>query len=287
MTQHVIEAAIERPRRVEDTTSRTVADMASIVFQPERLDVLVHLRAFESLDGADSVADDGVDWLATSDALAADDVEPTVGELAAGLVSDEALDHEIVFGSGGRLVAGATSAAASIYGGVPMHRRDVGIRGFDRSQSALAEAGFTPNEIRGAAETWLRRDPRAALVVVDHDARCADAALTEIERRYEVFHSEFDHLSAEQAIAAGLASGGSLHLLAVRVNDTTIDAVVNRHREAVVGSFRGRSATTFARAVYDSRRPTSSSPSHARALRTRRRQARQARVIAGLRALKS
>jgi len=284
--QQVTEAVV-RPRRVEDSRSRVVADSASVVFHPDRLDVLVHLRALEQLRGAPASFDDGVDWVATSNTLASEDVEPTVAELAAEMATAPGLVQEVVFGNGGRLVAGATGAAVSAFTDRPIRRRDVEIRGLDRSQTALVSAGVTPTELRGAVETWLLRDPRAAFIIVDHEARCADAALAEIERRYEVFHSDFEHLGDHDAAKIGLPTGGSMHLLAVRVSSSTIGAVVDRHGEAIVGSFRGGAAAEVARAVHSPDRDESSSPRHARALRARRRRARQAQAIAALRALPS
>lgn len=283
-----VAAAPEPSRRIEDARSRPVVDREREVFQPERLDVLVHLRAFEALAGAERAdGGDEIDWIAASDALAIDDVEPTVGELAAELLVAGTLDHAVVFGAGGRLVAGATVAAACVYGDVPMRREDTCLRPTVRSHQGLLDRGFTPAELRGIVATWLRRDPRAAIVIVDHEARCAEAALAEIERRYEVFYAEFDHFDARDAAAAGIDGTGSLHVLAVRVNPQTVASVLARHGDAIVGSFTGQAAIATARSLFDNSPTRSSSPSHARALRARRRIARRARVAAGLRALKS
>ena len=283
-----VETTVEPSGTDDISAPRVLADGASVIFHPERLDVLVHLRAFEQLLGGEGgPIDDGVDWVATSDAIAADDVEPTVRELAARWAAGAELPREVVFGTGGRLVAGATSAAAGLFADIPVCRRDVKVQGVDRSQAALTGAGFTAEELRGAIDTWLRRDPRAAVIVVDHQARFAAAALAEIERRYEVFHSEFDHFTPADATDVGIAAGGSMHVMTVRVNPMTIDALVDRHGEAIAGWFAGAEAAAAARRLFDPDRRPSSSPGHARALRARRRRTRQAQVIAALRAITS
>lgn len=277
---------VERTGPPGDAPARVIDDKASAIFQPGRLDVLVHLRAIEQLLGGEgSSIDDGVDWVATSDAISADDVEPTVRELAARWAAGGELSCEVVFGTGGRLVAGATSAAVGLFADLPVDRRDVEVRGLDRSQVSLTAAGFTPVELHGAIETWLRHDPRAALIVVDHEARCAEAAMTEIERRYEVFHAELDHLTPADAEAVGMTVGGSMHLLAVRVNPTTIDALIDRHGVAIAAWFVGAEAATAARTLFDPDRDPSTSTR--RALRARRRRNRHARATAALRALTS
>jgi hypothetical protein len=161
------------------------------------------------------------------------------------------------------------------------------MRGVDRSQDRLLELGFSEIELRGAVEAWLRRDPRSAIILVDHDARCAEAALAEIERRYEVFYAEFDHLSAADANALGVDTAGSTHVLAVRTNPRTLDAVIERHGRNVITAFPGPAGVSAASVLFDGARRVTTSRSHARAMRARRRFARRAQAIAGLRALKN
>ncbi len=284
----------------EESVIRDRRSLARQVFQPGRLDVLVHLRALEFLAGPSSDrvgasdalhpaprSSDPIDWPAVSDALSSADVEPSVRSLAVELESEKSLGHPAVFRPGGQLVAGSTAAAAAVHGGVALQCTETSRRGVDRSQDALAARGFSEAELRGAIDTWLRHDPDASLVIVDHDSPRSAEAVAELGRRYEIFFQEFDHLSPEVADAVGADRAGSAHVLFVRVNPQTIEGVVERHGEAITAWFFGYDAVGAARALHGDERPASTSVSHARALRRRRRADRRARLIAGLRALRA
>lgn len=284
----------------EGSVIRDHPALARQVFQPQRLDVLVHLRALEAIAGstpdeatgpdAEQQAPhpaDPIDWPAVSEALSTADVEPSVRTLVTELEAKKVLGHEAVFRPGGQLVAGATVAATAIYARAALRCTETSRRGLDRSQQALAARGFSEAELRGAVHTWLRHDPDASVVIIDHDSPAAVAAVEELERRYETFFHEFDHLSPEVAEAVGADRAGSAHVLFVRVNPQTIEGVVERHGSAITAWFFGYDAVGAARALHGDDRPASTSVGHARALRQRRRSDRRARLIAGLRAMRA
>jgi hypothetical protein len=125
--------------------SATWGNGGSTYLQANRLDVLVHLLAFEQLAGAaqPTVEFASIDWLARSEQFSRLDNDRGVAELAAELLTSPEPELHVTFASGGQLVRGAGAAAASIYSGKPAIRVDGNDQVIDRSSEALRDAGLT------------------------------------------------------------------------------------------------------------------------------------------------
>lgn len=267
------------PWRVARSTAGSVD--ATPLIQPDRLDVLVHLRAFEELarkgPAAGGVTSD--DWLAFSESFSTVDNEIGVVALAAELLTSPDYELEVAFASGGQLVRGATAAAAALHTGRPIVRIDAVPRVLDRSAEALRSTGRSASELFAILETWVRTDPGAAVVLVDlaHDG-AADLDY-ELRCRYPVMSETIDHISRADATELGIATGGSVRIVCIRAGGPTFAQVIEQHRSAIVMARRGLDVTSVLQVVHAPDRVGSTSPSHEQLLRKVRRAERRERLL--------
>lgn len=241
----------------------------SVYFQPNRLDVLVHLLAFEQLAGEESTPS-AHNWVSMSDEFATRDNEPTVATLAAELMTSPEADLTVTFASGGQLVRGASAAAVAIGSGRTCVRRDGGDKVIDRSIVGLAEAGWTTEQLRDLLVEWARRDEAAAVVLVNLDADGADEAIHELTCRFAVMHNELDYVSADDAERLAASSSGSTQILCLRAGET-LDATIERHGSAIGVCVPGSVGANALSTLWRSDRPEEVSPEHTQRVRKMRR----------------
>ena len=250
-------------------TGASETDLGSVYLQPSRLDVLVHLLAYEQLAGVEPVTASH-DWVAASDEFAARDNEPTVATLAAELMSGSSIELPVTFTSGGQLVRGASAAAVALATGRKATRVDGADKVIDRSVTGLAAAGWQNNKLQALLTEWARRDAAAVVVFVDLDAEGADDALHELTCRYAVVHSELDYLSVDDAKRLDASGHGSTQILCLRSGDT-LDAVLERHAHALHGHIAGSAGAIALATLWRSERSTNVSPAHTQRLRRNKR----------------
>ena len=276
-------ALSESSRRDERVFDRGSAS-SNVLFQHNRLDVLVHLLAFEHLAGAEddtTVDSSAKDWVLRSDKFAQRDNEPTVATLAAELLTSPAAELNVTFASGGQLVRGASAAAASIYGQHPATRHDGADKVLDRSASGLVEQGWTHDQVHRLLIEWARRDEDANVVLVDLDSDGAEEAIHEFTCRYAVMHDEIDHMSEADTAALGANGSGSTQVLCLRSTGPHFNDVLARHAQSIRSSSVGvASASTILTTLWGADRSASSSPAHAQRLRKMRRQDLTAQFLA-------
>ena len=265
------------PRRAEPISE---IDGGSIFFQPNRLDVLVHLLALEQLAGVDGPAVEPViDWVDRSDAFAAIDHEPTMSSYAAELLTSPTPELAVTFASGGQLVRGAGAAAASLYSGTPATRIDGSDKVVDRSIAGLTEAGWTTSQCQSLLHAWALRDAASTVVLIDLDSPAADDAEHELRCRFTSIHTELDHLSLLDAEVLGASASGSTRLMCLRSDHRGISAVAERHGGAIVFVAHRREAAIALASLWADDRATSSSAAHDQRLRRMRRQALTAQLL--------
>lgn len=273
MVSHPTSAAVAR-----DGTSEVQARPVpyTALFQPNRLDVIVHLRALVELSDMPwpLTGPGDNDWLARSDRFADIDGEPSVLTMGVDADLDTALP-KIGFGSGGGLVRGATAAAAGIHSGAELYRTDASGTSPRRAQSEMRAAGYSSDQLRSLARTWLHFDTSSAVVVVRlTDDEAAHAALHELRCRYSEFHTELDHLSSTDlerlGVDTGAAADGSVQVVFVSGLKDSFDDVVSRHA-AIVAHGRGTAALLIASTLFDPDRAQSTSPEHEQRIRKQRR----------------
>jgi len=241
----------------------------SIYLRPNRLDVLVHLLAFEQLAGVaqPTVEFASIDWLARSEEFSRLDNDRGVAELASELLTSPVPELRVTFASGGQLVRGAAAAAASIYSGKPATRVDGNDKVIDRSAEALKDAGLATGEVRTLIHAWAARDPQAAVLFIDMDVPGAADATHELSCRYAVVHSEIDYLTPADTGSLGASSGGSVRVMCLRVDPTSFQGVLER-RGATMSLLReGVLAARTLAVLWNPDRVVSSSSSHDRLLR--------------------
>ncbi len=265
------------PRRAEHISE---IDGGSIFFQPNRLDVLVHLLALEQLAGVDGPAvEPAVDWVEYSDAFATTDNEPTMSSYAAELLTSPAPELAVTFASGGQLVRGAGAAAASLYSDQPAVRVDGSDKVLDRSVAGLSEAGWSTSDCQSLLHAWALRDCAATVVLLDLDSPAAADAEHELRCRFTAIHTEIDHLSLLDADVIGASASGSTRLMCLRSDSNGVAAVAERHAGAVVFVARRREAAIALASLWADDRAKSTSPAHEQRLRRMRRQALTAQLL--------
>lgn len=273
MVSHPTSAAVARDGTTE-AQPRPVPYTA--LFQPNRLDVIVHLRALVELSDVawPLTGNDDTGWLARSDRLAEIDGEPSVVTMGVDADLDTAALPPIGFGSGGGLVRGATAAAAGIHVGAELHRTDASGTSPRRAQAEMRADGYSADQLRSLARTWLHFDASSAVVVVRLvDDEAAHAALHELRCRYSEFHTELDHLGAEDLERLGVASGGdggSVQIVCLSGLKDSFDDVVRRH-PAIIAHGRGAKAMSITSTLFDGDRTPSTSPAHEQRIRKQRR----------------
>lgn len=266
------------PRRAEQSISEI--DGGSIYFQPNRLDVLVHLLALEQLAGVEApAARSTTDWVSRSDAFASGDNEPTMSSFAAELLTSPTPELTVTFASGGQLVRGAGAAAASLYSGAQATRVDGSDKVLDRSIEGLQEAGWTVAECRELLTAWAQRDKAATVLLLDLDSPAAADAEHELRCRFTLLHSELQHLSLSDAGAINSLSGGSMRLMCVRATSASVTPVIERHGSAVSYVGHGLDATAALKTLWNDARASSTSPGHEQLIRRMRRQALTSQLL--------
>jgi hypothetical protein len=239
--------------------------------------VIVHLRALVELSDAPwpLTGRDDNDWLRRSDRLAEMDGEPSVVTMGVDADLDTAALPPIGFGSGGGLVRGATAAAAGIHVGAALHRTDASGTSPRRAQDEMRAAGYSTDQLRSLARTWLHFDASSAVVVVRlADDEAAHAALHELRCRYSEFHTELDHLGADDlerlGVEPGRADDGSVQVVCVSGLKDSFDDVVRRH-PAIIAHGRGATAMSITATLFAIERQPSTSPAHEQRIRKQRR----------------
>lgn|GEM_PF-3513391 len=267
-------SSIATPRRVGELSSRIGG--ATYLIQPNRLDVLVHLLAFEQVVGTGdtqrALASSSVDWLARSEALSIADNDVSVPALAAELMTSPGDPLEVSFASGGQLVRGASIAAAALHSGREIVRVDVTDRVLDRSYVSLVEQGWSATELGELLGAWIRIDPAAAVVLIDLDAQGSSALEHEIECRYPVIFKTVTFLSKRERIELAAARSGSVRAMFVRSSGPVFAQVLDAHREALALTRRGADVAPVIDLLHDECHPSSTSPAHEQRLRRDRRQ---------------
>lgn len=259
-------------------------DLGSVFFQPRRLDVLVHLLAFEHLAGELPTSSSHAPWVQLSDELAQGDNEPTMATLAAELIATPTAELRVSFASGGQLVRGATAAAAAIATGHPVIRNDDGDnQAIDRSVDAFLSSGWPMARVQLLLLEWARRSTRAGVVLVDLDAAGADDAIHELTCRFPLIHSEIEYLSTDDVAALEAQSHGSTHVLCVTATSPTFEKVVERHAAALRGSAVGPKASTMLESLWEKDRVVEPSQAHVQRLRRVRRRQRVDQLFARVR----
>lgn len=246
----------------------TEIGFGSVYYQPGRLDVLVHLLAYEQLAGAELVGD--YDWVSASDAFAISDNEPTVATLAAELMTSPNAELEVTFASGGQLVRGASAAAVSIATRHQGVRRDGSDKIIDRSVVGLSATGWPASQLQQLLIEWARRDNAAAVVLVDLDDDGADDAIHELTCRYELMHDELEYLSADDALRLDARGFGSTQVLCIRVGDT-LPTVLERHAGAIRACSAQTAAAIALATLWQSERADEVSSAHSQRVRRIRR----------------
>jgi len=272
MVSHPTNAAVARDGTTE-ARQRPVPYTA--LFQPNRLDLLVHLRALVELSGTawPLTGPDDRNWLEHSDRLADDDGEPSVVTMGVDIDLDAQGLPPIGFGSGGGLVRGTTAAAAGIHVGATLHRVDASGAAPRRTQAEMKAAGFSIDQLRSLARVGLHYDDSSAIVVVDlSDDEAAHAALHELRCRYSEFHTELDHLSADDRARLRIdgSTVGSVQVVCVSGLKDSFAEVVDRH-PAIVAHGCNAAAMEITSALFDPDRGPSTSPAHEQRLRRQRR----------------
>ena len=265
------------PRRAEPISE---IDGGSIFFQPNRLDVLVHLLALERLAGANGPSvEPAVDWVQRSDAFAMADNEPTMASFAAELLTSPAPELAVTFASGGQLVRGAGAAAASLYSDQQAVRIDGSDKVVDRSLAGLGEAGWTTSECQSLLHAWALRDAAATVVLVDLDSPAAADAEHELRCRFASIHNEIEHLSRLDADVLGATASGSTRLMCLRSGPAAVAAVAERHDGAIAFVAHRSEAAVALASLWAEDRVMSSSPAHDQRLRRMRRDALTAQFL--------
>lgn len=266
------------PRRARPNGSRVNQAGASEALQSDRMDVLVHMRALDQLDPRDPLdpkrehlrVDDGVDWVLFSDRYAALDGERAVGDIVAAARAGRPLEQPITFASGGKLLAGATSAAASLFYHLETPIAEGSGSTPDRSQHALRNDGFSLSVLQQLAVQWLLIDSTAYLLLLSVDDPDFDGAHHELSSRFDRFHTELDHLGGADMDHLGLVDTCSTQIVALRAGSGSIDNVLERH-PSVIASASGRAALAMAGYLFSSDRSTTTCREHACLERSNRR----------------
>lgn len=261
------------PWRVADTSVWSTGTTPLI--QPGRLDVLVHLLAFEQLAGASNEghgrAYRGVDWVARSEALTVSDHEVGVAALAAELLTDPSFELGVSFASGGQLVRGAAVAAAALYSGRDITRVEATDKVVDRSYDALLREGWTASELAELIAAWTRFEPRAAVVLIDLDSPGAAEVEHELACRYPILASTLDHISRDDLSDFMTAASGSVRVVFLDADGPALAPVLGAHEGSIMMARRGDDAGAVLSALNAPDRLASTSPGHERRLRQRKR----------------
>lgn len=259
------------------------ADLGSVFFQPNRLDVLVHLLAFEHLAGAELPAGEAKDWVRWSDQFATQDNEPTVGTLAAELLTSPEAELAVTFASGGQLVRGASAAAAAISSGRVASRREGDDKVIDRSVPALLAEGWSLDQVHRLLIEWAGRDTAAQVVLVDLESDGAVDVVHELTCRYAIMHQELEFIAASDVGALQAASTGSTQVFCVRATGNSVSAVLERHADAIRATASGPGAASILASLWDSQRVVQPSAEHQKRVRQDRVRQAAAQVYERLR----
>ena len=234
----------------------------------------MHVLAFENLAGDGPVPEDSAEWVRWSDLFAAQDNEPTVAELAADILTSPDVALNVTFASGGQLVRGASTAAASICSGRDAVRAEGTDKVIDRSVEALRASGWTADQVHQLLVEWARRDGAAQVALIDLDSPDAAEAMHELTCRYECMHSELDFISESDASQLHADTSGSTQVLCVRADGPAVSAVLDRHANAIRATASGPGAASMLATLWSSGRQVSPSAAHSQRVRKmRRRQA--------------
>lgn len=270
------------PWRVADNSVWSTGTAPLI--QPDRLDVLVHLLAFEQLAGTSTTGHErtyrGVDWVARSEAFTEADNEVGVASLAAELLTCPECELGVSFASGGQLVRGAAIAAAALYSGRPISRIDAVDKVIDRSYAALMSAGWSTSELSELLAAWCRIEPQAAAILIDLDSPEAASAEHELNCRYPILASSIDHVSADDLSDFMTPASGSVRVIYLQADGVVFAQVLNEYQEAIVLARRGPDAGAVLNALSAPDRLQSTSPDHDRRLRRLRRVERRNDLLA-------
>lgn len=264
----------ESSRRADEGFHDGSFSPGNVFFQYNRLDVFVHLLAFEHLAGAEGSSNDSsaIEWVSLSDAFARQDNEPTVATLAAELLTSPSAELNVTFASGGQLVRGASAAAASIYGQRPVIRHEGADKVLDRSAQGLQAKGWSLDQVHRVLIEWARHDKHAEVVLIDLDAKGADEAIHEFSCRYAVMYEDIEHISETDTAALGSVGSGSTQILCLRATGPHFADALARHEQAIRRTGVDVTAVSALSTLWGVDRVESTSPLHAQRLRKMRRQ---------------
>ncbi len=210
----------------------------------------IDLTAFDSTDGAhvrlggvprsNSASDffekaHKIDWVAHSNAFAGLDGETEITERAQDLRDD--VELTVRYAPGGQLVGGAVDAALALFFGRPL-RRELGTnKPVDRSINTLRDAGWSHGDLRGLLHKWAVLDPASAVVLLHMDHAEYAGAHHELMCRFDIVHSEYDFISEVDQAELQTTGTGSIQTMLLRADRSSFDALVDRNRAAVLGSY--------------------------------------------------
>ncbi len=218
-----------------------------------------------------------VDWVAHSLAFTTADGEPSIAERATDL--RESRELIVRYAPGGLLVGGAVDAAIGLFLSRPVHREFASTRPVARSVSDLRLLGWSHGDLRALMHKWAVLDPASAVVLLDMDHRDVAGAHHEIMCRYDLIHSEYDYISEIDHAELQTLSMGSVQTMFVRADEASFDAVIDRHKDAIVGAFRGDFSTLPISVLWSPVRRSETSASHQQRLRKLRRKERTTQLL--------